>query len=130
MSHRNVETLRRWTAAVERGDHEAAEAELDLDKFEIDDRDIVESTGSDSHRAWLDRWNQAWDSWRVEEQSITPVGDEMVLSLFRMCVIGKGSGIELARDDALVVKFSGGKIVRLGYYNDQDQARRDAGVSR
>ena len=49
--------------------------------------------------------------------------------LFRMIVIGKGSGIELARNDALVARFRDGKIVKLGYYNDQEYARRDAGQS-
>jgi len=128
MSQQNVETLRRWTAAIQRGDYEAAEAELDPAQIEIDDRDIVESTGADSHRVWLDRWNQAWESWRIEEESLASVGDDTVLSLFRMFVTGKGSGIELARDDALVARFRDGKIVKLGYYNDQEQARRDAGA--
>lgn len=126
MSQHDVEALRRWTAAIQRGDYEAAEVELDLDELEVDDRDIVESTGADSHRAWLERWDQAWDTWRVEEQSVIPAGDSLVLSLFRMFVTGKGSGIELARDDALLAEFRDGKIVRLGYYNDQEQARRDA----
>jgi ketosteroid isomerase-like protein len=125
---KNVEAFRRYTEAVQRGDYEAAEAELDLDGIEIDDRDIVESTGADSHRVWLDRWNDAWDTWRTEEQSVTPVGDDIVLSLFRIFVTGKGSGIELSRDDAVIARFRDGKIVKLGYYNDQSQARRDAGM--
>ena len=50
MADHNLEALRRWMAAIERGDYEAAEAELDPAEFEIDDRDIVESTGADSHR--------------------------------------------------------------------------------
>ena len=64
----------------------------------------------------------------VEEQSVIPAGDNLVLSLFRMFVTGMKSGIELARDDALLAEFRDGKIVRLGYYNDQEQARRDAGL--
>jgi ketosteroid isomerase-like protein len=129
MSEENVETMRRWRAAVDSGDYAAADAELHPDGVEIDDRDIVESTGTDSHRVWLDRWNAAWESWRTEEQEVITVGDDTVLMLFRMIVIGKGSGIELARNDALVARFRDGKIVKLGYYNDQEYARRDAGQS-
>ena len=100
MSQENVDTLRRWADAIERGDVEAAEAELDTTNLEIDDRDIVESTGADSHRVWLARWNEAWDTWRIEGQAVIPVGDDAVLWLFRMFVTGTGSGIELSRDDA------------------------------
>jgi ketosteroid isomerase-like protein len=130
MSEGNVEAMQRWRAAVESGDYAAAEAELHPDGVEIDDRDIVESTGTDSHRVWLDRWNAAWESWRTEEQEMIPVGDDTVLMLFRMIVIGKGSGIELARNDALVARFRDEKIVKLGYYNDQEHARLDAGLSK
>jgi ketosteroid isomerase-like protein len=128
MSEENIQALRRWSKATERGDYETAEAELDPD-LEIDDTDIVESTGMDSYRSWLDRWNQAWEGWRTEEQEMIPVGEDTVLSLFRIFVRGKGSGIELARDDALIAQFRDGKIVKLGYYNDQEQARRAAGLS-
>ena len=124
-----METMRRWRAAVDSGDYAAAEAELHPDGVEIDDRDIVESTGTDSHRVWLDRWNAAWESWRTEDQEVITVGDDTVLMLLRMIVIGKGSGIELARNDALVARFRDGKIVKLGYYNDQEYERRDAGQS-
>ena len=128
MSDKNVETLRRWADAAKRGDLAAAEVELHPDGVEIDDRDIVESTGEDSHRVWLERWNAAWDRWETEEQATIPVGEETVVALFRIFVTGKGSGIDLARDDALVANFREGKIVRFAYYNDQAQARRDAGL--
>ncbi len=128
MSEENVDTLRRFTDASQRGDFAAAEAELHPE-LEIDDTDIVESTATDSYRTWVGRWNDAWDSWRTEEQENIPVGDNAVLALFRMFATGKGSGIELARDDALLAEFRDGKIVRFGYYNDQAQARRAAGLS-
>ena len=45
-----------------------------------------------------------------------------------MIVRGKGSGVELAREDATLAEFRGGKIVRIGYYNDQAQALGAAGL--
>jgi ketosteroid isomerase-like protein len=109
-----------------RGDYETAARELDPD-FEIDDTDIPESTGADSFHAWIARWDESWESWRVEDLLIDPVGDDRTLSLFKMIVRGKGSGIELARDDAILAEFRNGKIVKMGYYNDQSKAREAAG---
>src|SRR5919106_700494 len=100
LSHTKARTERMspFTSALrEHRNYEAAEAELDPAGVEIDDRDIVESTGKDSHRVWLERWNAAWQSWRTEDAELIPVGDETVVALFRMIATGKGSGIELAR---------------------------------
>jgi ketosteroid isomerase-like protein len=128
MPERNVETTRRFTEALVSGDYEAAAAELGP-TIEIDDTDIPESTGSDSFYAWLARWDAAWDEWRIEDLDIRPVGDDRTVNLFKMIVRGKGSQIELVRDDATVVEFRDGKIVRIGYYNDQGQALEAAGPS-
>jgi ketosteroid isomerase-like protein len=127
MSEENVETTHRFTEALVRGDYEAAAAELDPN-VEIDDTDIPESTGADSFYAWLARWDESWESWRIEDLEIRPVGDDRTISLFKMIVRGKGSGIELARDDAALAEFRDGKIVRIGYYNDQAQALEAAGL--
>ena len=45
-----------------------------------------------------------------------------------MIVRGKGSGIELTREDATLAEFRDGRIVRIGYYNDQAQALAAAGL--
>jgi ketosteroid isomerase-like protein len=128
MSQENVETTRRFTEALVRKDYAAAATELGP-KLEIDDTDIPESTGADSFYAWLARWDEAWETWRLEDLEIRPVGEDRTISLFKMIVRGKGSGIELARDDAVLAEFRDGKIVRIGYYNDQPQAVAAAGLS-
>ena len=128
MSQENVETTRRFTEALVRKDYAAAATELGP-KLEIDDTDIPESTGADSFHAWLARWDAAWETWRLEDLEIRPVGKDRTISLFKMIARGKGSGIELARDDAVLAEFRDGKIVRIGYYNDQAQALEAAGLS-
>jgi len=128
MSRENVETARRFTEALVRGDYAAAATELGP-KVEIDDTDIPESTGTDSFYAWLARWDEAWESWRIEDLEVRAVGGDRTISLFKMIARGKGSGIELARDDAVVTEYRDGKIVRLAYYNDQSQAFEAVGLS-
>ena len=128
MSEENVETTRRFVEALVRGNYEIAAAELDPE-IEIDDTDIPESTGEDSFYAWIARWDESWESWRIEDLEIRDVGNDRIVSLFKMIVTGKGSGIELSRDDATLAEFRDGKIVRIGYYNDQAQALAAAGLS-
>jgi ketosteroid isomerase-like protein len=129
MSQENVETTRRFTEALVRKDYAAAATELSP-KLEIDDTDIPESTGADSFYAWLARWDAAWETWRLEDLQIRPVGEDRTISLFKMIAKGKGSGIELARDDAVVSEYRDGKIVRIAYYNDQSQALEAVGLSK
>jgi ketosteroid isomerase-like protein len=128
MSQENVETTRRFTEALARKDYAAAATELGP-KLEIDDTDIPESTGADSFYAWLARWDAAWETWRLEDLEIRPVGEDRTISLFKMIAKGKGSGIELARDDAVVAEYRDGKIARIAYYNDQSQALEAVGLS-
>ncbi|MEK6252220.1 MAG: hypothetical protein AABM43_09810 [Actinomycetota bacterium] len=77
---------------------------------------------------WMARWDETWESWRIEDLEIRAVGEDRTISLFRMVVKGKGSGIDLERLDAAVVDYRDGKIVRIGYYNDQAQALEAAGL--
>jgi ketosteroid isomerase-like protein len=128
MSQQNVKTTRRFTEALVRGDYGAAADELSP-QVEIDDTDIPESTGADSFYAWMARWDAAWENWTIEDLEIRPVGGDRTISLFKMIVRGKGSGIELTRDDAVVAEYRDGKIVRIGYYNDQSQALQAVGLS-
>src|SRR4051795_3000565 len=113
--------MRRWIDATSRGEYEVAFAEVDPE-VEIDDTDIPESTGADSFYEWLARWDASWESWRIEGVELLPSGDDKVVALFRMIVTGRKSGVEVGRDDAVLAEFRGGRIVRLGYYNDQQKA--------
>jgi ketosteroid isomerase-like protein len=128
MSQENVETTHRFTDALLRGDYEAAAAELGPD-FEVDDTDIPESTGTDSFYSWIGRWDEVWESWTMEDIEVRAVGDDRTLSLFTIIAKGKGSGIELSRNDASIVAYRDGKIVRIAYYNDQAQALEATGLS-
>jgi ketosteroid isomerase-like protein len=137
MSQENLDVVRRFIEAVEDAQGSAVEwqpvlAELDPN-VEIDDLDISLDTehyrGHDRVRKWLGAWNDAWETWRVRDLEIRPVGEDRAIALFLMLVKGKGSGIELSRHDALVCTLRAGKIAEIGYYNDQRQALEAVGLS-
>ena len=128
MSAENVELVRRRFGAALADDWETALEALDPD-VEIHDFDIPDAgiyKGLDGLRAWVDRWSEGWESWRMEDAQFRAAGDDAVVALFRIVAKGSHSGLELQRDDAMVYRIRAGKIVRIEYYNDQAEAIRRA----
>ena len=131
MSQENVEVVRRFVEALVSGrDWQPVLADLD-DDVEIDDLDISLDTqryrGHDGFRKWIADWSDSWASWRIQDVEVRPAGEDRLIALFVMFVKGQGSGIDLSRHDALVCTLRAGKIAKLVYYNDQQQALEAAG---
>jgi ketosteroid isomerase-like protein len=127
-----VEVVRRFVEALVSGrDWQPVLADLD-DDVEIDDLDISLDTqryrGHDGFRKWIADWSDSWASWRIEDVEVRPAGEDRLIALFVMFVKGQGSGIDLSRHDALVCTLRAGKIAKLVYYNDQQQALKAVGL--
>ena len=132
MSQENVEIVRRFVEALVSGrDWQPVLADLD-DDVEIDDLDISLDTqryrGHDGFRKWIADWSDSWASWRIQDVEVRPAGEDRLIALFVMFVKGQGSGIDLSRHDALVCTLRAGKIAKLVYYNDQQQALKAVGL--
>ena len=130
MSRENVEIARRVIDASNRKDWDAVVADLHPD-VEIDDRDIPDAhryRGHALYRKWVSVWNDAWEDWRMEDLEVVPAPPDKVVALFRMVVRGKGSGLEIDRDDAMLLSFRDGRVSGIGYYADQQQALEAAGL--
>jgi ketosteroid isomerase-like protein len=128
MSDENVDLVRRRFGSALEDDWETALEALDPD-VEIHDFDIPDAgvyKGYDGLRAWVERWSEGWESWRMEKPDFRAAGDHAVIALFRIVARGAHSGLELARDDAIVYRIRAGKIYRIEYYNDQAEALRRA----
>jgi hypothetical protein len=97
--------VRRSFEGLARGDLEAATADF-APTVEIDDRDIPDADGHDSYYEWIGRWNESWASWRIEDLELRPSGEDKVVALFRIIATGRGSGVELERDDASWSSFA------------------------
>ena len=122
--------MRRSIEATARGDTEAAAADHHPD-IEIDDNDLFDAGVYKGHAAylrWLAQWNESFASWRIEDLELVEAPGDQIVATFTMVVTGTGSGIEMKRADALVCRLSDGKIVKMGYYNDQAQALAAAGL--
>ena len=131
MSQANVEIVRRGFTATIEEDWDTALGTLDPDA-EIHDFDVPDAGvehGHDGYFAWLEGWSASWETWRVEDVEIRAAGGDQVVALFRMIAKGRSSGIEVDRLDAITYRIRDGKIVRMEYYNDQEQALEAVGLS-
>jgi ketosteroid isomerase-like protein len=131
MSDENVELVRRGFMAAMEEDWPTAldtlHADAEIHDFDIPDAGLYR--GHDGFMAWLKGWGEGWESWRVEDPELRPVGDDHVIALFRIIARGGQSGMELERLDAITYRIEGGKIARMEYFNDQGAARASLGLS-
>src|SRR5687767_15919075 len=115
MSHENLELVRRRFAAALEDDWattlEAVDPDVEIHDFDIPDAGGV-FRGHEGYRAWVQRWTDGWESVRMEDPEFRAIGEDCVIVLFRMVTVGKHSGMELERDDAIVYRFRAGRIVR------------------
>ena len=70
---------------------------------------------------------RAWSDWSLEPQEYIDAGDQVVV-MVEMKATGRGSGVEIDREDALVYTLREGKHVRLDYFNNRQQALEAAGL--
>ncbi len=71
--------------------------------------------------------SEAWDERRLEAEEFIDAGDRVVVLLheFRR---GRGSGVELETDTAVVAEVRNGLVVRLQGYMDRAEALQAAGL--
>ena len=70
---------------------------------------------------------EAWEERRLEAEEFIDAGDDVVVLLHEYRR-GRGSGVELEIDTAVVVAVSGGRVVRIQGYVDRHAALEAAGL--
>lgn len=129
MSAENLEIVRRSLEKfAETGEIEWSTVDQDI---EITDHDIPDQQGYRGHDGlarWLEDWATAWAEYTIEPTDFLDAGNYVVVVL-RMRATGRGSGLELDREDAIVYELHDGKIIRCEYFNDKLHALAAAGIT-
>src|SRR5438067_10813507 len=130
MSQENVEIVQRGLGlyfATGEPPWELFDKEVEV--HDHDTPDQGEYRGHEGVRRWLAEWGDAWAEWNIEPEEFIDGGVSVVVFI-RMKTTGRGSGIEVEREDAQVYKFREDKIVRRDYYNDRTQALEAGGLAK
>ena len=78
-------------------------------------------------REFEERDLEAWEERRLEAEEFIDAGDDVVVLLHEYRR-GRGSGVELEIDTAVVVAVSGGRVVRIQSHMDRRAALEAAGL--
>ena len=130
MSRENVEVVRRAFEALAAEDWvtlaEFFAEDCEIHDFDIPDADVYR--GPEGVLDWLAHWDTAWENWSVHDLDLRAAGDHRVLALFRLVAKGRGSGLELNRQDGVVYTVDRGKLSRLEYYPTKAAALEAVGL--
>jgi ketosteroid isomerase-like protein len=125
----NVELVRRGTEHfVATGEPPWEMIDEEVEVYDHDTPDQGDYRGHAGYARWLEDWGAAWAEWSIEPEEFIDAGDSVVV-FFRMRTTGRGSGVEIERQDAIVSKLRNGGIVRVDYYNDRQQALKAVGLA-
>ncbi|HWG08693.1 MAG TPA: nuclear transport factor 2 family protein [Solirubrobacteraceae bacterium] len=130
MSQENVELVRE---SLERfvATGEPAWDMLD-EEIEVHDHDIVDAgeyRGLAGVERWFEDWAAAWSEFSMEPEAFIDAG-ERVIAVVRMKATGRGSGVSVDRQDAMVWEIGPDRrLVRVDYFNNRQQALKSVGLA-
>jgi ketosteroid isomerase-like protein len=133
MSEENVNTVREAFEAFLSGDQEKTAKLIDPDvEFHgtvggLQEGQVAHGQ-SEIDREFEEVDLEAWEERRLEAEEYIDAGNDVVVLLHEYRR-GRGSGVELEVDTAVVVAVSGGRVVRIQGYMDRDAALAAAGLS-
>jgi ketosteroid isomerase-like protein len=127
----NEEAVRGLSAAITRGDVEAAAALCDpevefLSMLDVSGRRYV---GHEGIRQYFRDVESAWEEWRVEVNRVASAPDGRVAIVMTMHVRGRGSGVPLSERTGHVWTLRDGLLLRNEPFRDPDEALRAVGAS-
>jgi uncharacterized protein len=130
VSQGNVEIVRRIYEAFRRGDSDQPihlldpEVELHGTVGGLSEGSVAR--GPQRVREVFEQWDAEWEESRLEPQGFLDGGDRVVVLQheFRR---GRGSGVEVETDTAVVFEVRDGRVTSIQGYMDRDEAIKAAG---
>ena len=132
MSQENVEVVREAFESSQRGDLEKAAQLVDPEvEFHgtvggLQEGQIAHGL-SEIDQTFESEDLEAWEERRLEAEEFIDAGDNVVV-LVHEYRRGRGSGVELEIDTAIVFGVSGGRVVRIQGYMDRHAALEAVGL--
>ena len=131
MSQENVEVVRRWIEAFNRGGLEEAIRFLDPEIEWTTTSAYLEAgtyQGHEGVRHFVRKAAAAWEDLRIEPEKLIGAADQVVVPL-RIKVRGKQSRSPSVFKLAVLASLQGGMIVRIRNYTNKAGALKAAGLS-
>jgi ketosteroid isomerase-like protein len=128
MSQANVELVRK---ALEHFGTSEPDWDALHEEIVVRDRDIMDASEYRGHagvRRWGEDWGAAWAEWSAEPEEFIEA-DDVVIAVFRVRATGRGSGVKVERQDAMVLEVRDRKIVSVDYYNNRQRALEAVGLA-
>ena len=134
MSQENVEIVRRTVDAILRGKWEEAAQLLDPHAEGhgtvggLSEGTVVRGV-TEFRQSFEQEDAEAWDERRLAAEEFIDAGERVVV-LVREFRRGRGSGVELETDTAVVFEVRNGRVVRIQGYMDRAEALKAAALSK
>jgi ketosteroid isomerase-like protein len=128
MSQENVEMVREGFAHFLATGEPAWETLHE--QIEVHDHDILDAgeyRGHAGYRRWLQDWGASWSEFSLQLDQFIDAADR-VIAVYRLKATGRVSGVTLERQDAMVCQVLDGRVVRIDYFNNLEQALEAVGL--
>ena len=137
MSEQNVEVVRQMFEAFQeglaRGNPGAAfdSGTLAADaEWQTSDRMGAEVfRGREGFMEFMRRWTEDFEGWGIQLEQVIDAGDDRVVGLLHQSATGKGSGVPVELNLAIVYELDAGRVIRMCNYTNQAEALEAAGLS-
>ena len=126
-----VERLRRGVEAFNRRDIDGALEPLDPDVELVPLKAALEGgsyRGHEGLRRYLGDMSDDWERFHLEAEEFRPVGSDRILVMGRVMARGRASGVDMDYAAAWLCYLRGGKVVRVQFYSDRNEALLAAGA--
>jgi ketosteroid isomerase-like protein len=127
MSQENVELVKRWIDAWNRGERSLPENQVHPDAKVVSRFRPEPFRGRDGFEQWIQEIDEQFQEWRIAVDDWRSAGDRVALG--QLHLRGRTGGVEFDQSAAAVVEVSDGRLFRLRLFADHAEALEAAGLS-